>query len=142
MPTTDQKHLDDTAATLAAARGPGCWRCDNMRIGTLNVHGWRDAKHAHNFQRLAAWLAPQHLDVLGLQEVSGGRYCGKDKTRAVHALGEALGMPHNMVAGDVAVLSRSPLGECALVSRDGDQEVLRPGTYKQHQKRLLWKPVA
>ena len=117
----------------------------SVRVATLNVHGWRDASHSPNFDRLLDWLLPMQLDVLGLQEVSESARGLQNKRSRVFILGVKLGMPHHVTVQDVAVLSRWPILHCTLIPRDTDtsQVVLRqdPATLfaenVRHQRRLI-----
>ena len=100
-----------------------------MRVASLNVHGWRDAKNTPNFDRLLAWLTPMQLDVLVLQEVAATK-----KANRVSVLATKLGMQSHVTVQDVAVLSRWPLGHVALVPRDSDHhQVLR------HRPSTTWR---
>ena len=55
-----------------------------MRIGSLNVHGWADAKKQNNLKRIGAFLSDRQVDVLCLQEA-----CSKQ-----HGVGAARDLGH------------------------------------------------
>ena len=91
-----------------------------LRVGTLNVHRWADARNSGNFERIASLLLPLSLDIVVLQEA--GPFTRKPTGGP--ELAARLGLAHVRVTGDVVLLSRFPLNDRMPLGRQNKRLLL------------------
>ncbi|KOO33948.1 endonuclease exonuclease phosphatase family protein [Chrysochromulina tobinii] len=91
-----------------------------LRVGTLNVHRWADARNSGNFERIASLLLPLSLDIVVLQEA--GPFTRKPTGGP--ELAARLGLGHVRVTGDVVLLSRFPLNDRMPLGRQNKRLLL------------------
>eukprot|EP00037_Helgoeca_nana_P024446 m.259593 g.259593 ORF g.259593 m.259593 type:complete len:399 (+) comp26640_c0_seq1:126-1322(+) len=99
-----------------------------VRVGTLNVHGWRAEDGGHNADALAETIAAAQLDVVGLQEVlPDRRHRGSNVLQRIATI---TGLPHICWYGRVAVLSRYRLHSPGLICKTPRPARAQHGTHR------------
>ena len=91
-----------------------------LRVGTLNVHRWADARNSGNFERIVSLLLPLSLDIVVLQEA--GPFTRKPTGGP--ELAARLGLGHVRVTGDVVLVSRFPLNDRMPLGRQNKRLLL------------------